>query len=59
MLLATRRPETQRKGLLPASRYIIEYRRISKNMYIVYFEVTLYILIYSPIFFDVACNEEA
>ncbi len=28
-------------------------------MYIVYFGVTLYILIYSPIFFDVACDEEA
>ena len=59
MSLATGRPETQRNGLLPASQYILEYSRISKNMYIVYSEVTLYILIYSPIFFDVACNEEA
>ena len=59
MSLATRRPETQRKGLLPASRYIIEYRRISKNMYIIYFEVTWYILRYSQIFFDVACDWEA
>jgi len=59
MLLATRRPETQRKSLLPASRYILEYSRISKNMDIIYFEVTLYILKYSPIFFDVACDGEA
>ena len=28
-------------------------------MDIIYFEVTLYILIYSPIFFNVACDEEA
>ena len=59
MSLATGRPETQRKGLLPASQYIIEYSRISTNIYIVYSEVTLYILIYSLIFFDVACDEEA
>jgi len=59
MSLVTRRPEIQRKGLLPASQYILEYSRISENMYIVYFEVTLYILIYSLIFFDVACDGEA
>ena len=58
MLLATRRLKIQGLGLLPASRYILEYSRISKNMYIVYSEVTLYILRYSLIFFDVACDEE-
>ena len=59
MSLATRRPGTQRKGLLTASQYILEYRRISANMYIVYSEVTLYVLKYSPIFFNVACDGEA
>ena len=59
MLLATRRLKIQGLVLLPASQYIIEYSRISKNMYIVYFEVTLYILRYFPIFSNVACDEEA
>ena len=30
--IATRRPKPQGEVLLPASRYIIEYRRISENM---------------------------
>ena len=59
MSLATGRPKTQRKGLLPASRYILEYWRISVIIGVICLGITWYILRYSPIFFDVTCDEEA
>ena len=59
MLLATRRLKIQGLGLLPASQYILEYWRISVIIHIVCLGIALYILIYSPIFFNVTCDEEA
>ena len=45
--------------LLPASLYILEYRRISENISLFALQQPLYLLRFSLIFLDVACGEAA
>ena len=59
MSLATRRPTLQVGRLLTASRYISENLRISNKMNSFVYQQLLYLLRFSVIFSDVACDEAA